>query len=134
MFATAMRCRRERGGLFLSNESSTWTDVGLYELGHNVELGDDGVGYYGYDNIALDEQTSVPDQVIGIVNTTDSWLGTLGLGIITTNFTDKPALSFISSLVQNQSLIPSHSYGYTAGANHRKCVLDMMGKAPLTVK
>ena len=68
----------------------------------------------------LDEEIIVPSQIVGVINTTDHWLGFFGLGTAITNFTGASKLSFLSSLVENQSLIPSHSYGYTAGAYSRK--------------
>ncbi|KAL2011006.1 hypothetical protein VTN00DRAFT_3724 [Thermoascus crustaceus] len=114
-----LRCRHNRGNLFLANESSTWENVGAYDLGFNPQLEDSGPGYYGYDNITLDGDVVVPDQVIAIVNDTRYWLGYMGLGIKETNFKDANKLTLLSSLVQNQSLIPSHSYGYTAGASYR---------------
>ncbi|KAK2855690.1 hypothetical protein FQN49_004936 [Arthroderma sp. PD_2] len=111
-----MRCRKERGGLFLANASTTWTDVGLYELGSNLQLGDAGYGDYGYDVIGLNENVSVSDQVISMIPTAKWWIGSLGLGVTDTSFTDEKKLSLLSSLVQNESVVPSHSYGYTAGA------------------
>ncbi|KAM5433532.1 hypothetical protein MferCBS31731_007038 [Microsporum ferrugineum] len=111
-----MRCRKERGGLFLANASTTWAHVGLYELGSNLQLGDAGYGDYGYDVIGLNNDASIADQVVSMVTTVKWWIGSLGLGITDTNFTDENKLSLLSSLVQNQSVVPSHSYGYTAGA------------------
>ncbi|KAL8785250.1 MAG: hypothetical protein Q9195_008723 [Heterodermia aff. obscurata] len=57
--------------------------------------------------------------IVGVVNTTEYWVGYLGLGIEPTNFTDANQPTFLTSLVENRSLIPSHSYGYTAGAYYR---------------
>ncbi|KAF3490861.1 uncharacterized protein GIQ15_00378 [Arthroderma uncinatum] len=111
-----MRCRKERGGLFLANASSTWAPVGLYELGNNLQLGDSGYGNYGYDAIGLNDSVSVPGQVISMITTAKWWIGSLGLGVTDTNFTDENKLPLLSSLVQNESVVPSHSYGYTAGA------------------
>lgn len=111
-------CRIKRGGLFESNSSSTWKGLGYYELGLDPHLGFGGVGSYGLDSVALSDQISVESQIVGIVNDTDYWLGYLGLGIKPTNFTDADIPTFLSSLV-NRSIIPSHSYGYTAGAYHR---------------
>jgi len=108
-------CRDKRGGLFRSNASSTWQEVGFYELGLDPQLGFAGYANYGYDS----DQIIVPSQIIGVINTTDHWLGFLGLGLALTNFTNVDKLPFLSSMVENQSLIPSHSYGYTAGAYYR---------------
>lgn len=98
--------------------------MGLYELGLDPQLGFGGYARYGYDNVDLDEQTIVPSQVVGVINTTEHWLGFLGLGLGVTNFTGTDKLPFLSSLVENKSIIPSHSYGYTAGAYNRELKTD----------
>lgn len=113
-------CRDRRGGLFRPNTSSTWQEVGRYELGLDPQLGFGGYGNYGYDNVDLDEQTIVPSQVVGVINSTEHWLGFLGLGVGVTNFTGSNKLPFLSSMVEIKNIIPSHSYGYTAGAYYRK--------------
>ena len=113
-------CQESRGGIFQSNQSSTWTDIGYYELGFDPQLGDSGDAGYGLDFVDLSDQTNVPGQVVGVINTTEYWLGQLGLGVQASRFTGTAdRLTFLSSLVQNQSVIPSHSYGYTAGAYYR---------------
>lgn len=131
-------CETKRGGIFHSNESSTWNETGLYALGLDPELGFGGNGDYGFDSIALSDQISVSSQTVGVINTTEYWLGFMGLGITPTNFSNgaTPAnftngvapgnissadqKTFLSSLVETVGLIPSHSYGYTAGAYYRK--------------
>jgi len=115
----AQQCLNERGGIFQSNTSSTWDSQGFYPLGLDPQLGLEDNGVYGLDSIALSDTISVPGQIIGIVNTTDYWLGYLGLGAKPTNLTAEYK-SFLDSMVENQSLIPSHSYGFTAGAHYRE--------------
>ncbi|OXV05827.1 hypothetical protein Egran_06405 [Elaphomyces granulatus] len=112
-------CLNKRGGLFLVNESSSWQDVGDYDIGFDPQFGDAGSGYYGLDNIALDQYSTYPDQIVAVINTTKCWLGTIGLGIEPSNFTDSSQLTFLSTLATNRSVIPSFSYGYTAGAYYR---------------
>lgn len=120
-----VKCETERGGkLFQANESSTWQDQGAFELGLDPQLGFNGNGIYGFDSIAFGDEFSVPSQVIGVINTTDYWLGFFGLGVEPTNFTSSDKPTFLDSMVENQSLIPSHSYGYTAGAHYRKLALS----------
>lgn len=85
-----------------------------------MRLNYSGPGYYGYDSIALNEDMDAPSQIVAVVNDTQYWLGYMGLGIKETNFTDSSKPTFLSTLVENQSLIPSHSYGYTAGAYYRR--------------
>ena len=115
----AFTCEDKRGGIFASNESSSWDNVGFYELGFDLNLEVTGVANYGFDDIALSQDLSVPSQIIAIQNATEFWTGHLGLGVKASNFTDADQPSFLSNLVQNASVIPSHSYGYTAGAYYR---------------
>ncbi len=119
---TDTECFAKRGRLFDINSSTTWEGQGNYTLGLDPQLGFDDNGVYGYDNIALNDVISVPSQIVGVINfsTTDYWLGFFGLGVEPTNFTNIDKPSFLDSIVQNQSLVPSHSYGYTAGAHYRK--------------
>ena len=113
-------CQSARGGLFNSGESTTFQDYGFYELGSDPDLGTSQFGYYGLDTLALDDSVSEPEQILAIINTTDSLLGQLGLGVQQTRLNgSENVLPFLSSLVQNNSVIPSHSYGYTAGASYR---------------
>ncbi|KAK2746987.1 hypothetical protein FQN57_002559 [Myotisia sp. PD_48] len=111
-------CRQKRGGLFLANGSSTWLNLGRYDLGRSLQLGDGVGGTYGSDTLAVNDQIRLTDQIIAIVNTTDWWLGSLGLGITEINFTEENKLSFISTLSQKLT-VPSQSYGYTAGAHYQ---------------
>lgn len=70
--------------------------------------------------MALDDQLIVPNQIVGVVNSTRYWLGFMGLGVKVTNFTDANQPTFLTTLAENQKRIPSRSYGYTAGASHRE--------------
>lgn len=113
-------CQSVRGGIFYPNQSTTFQDYGFYELGSDLDLGSSQLGYYGLDTLALDDTVSEPDQIIAVINTTNSLLGQLGLGVQQTRLNgSENQLPFLSSLVQNNSVIPSHSYGYTAGAAYR---------------
>lgn len=114
-------CENKRGGLFSANESTTFHPRGFYELNYDAQLGEGGYGYYGLDNIYLDDTTSVSDQIIALVNSTDHWVGSLGLGVQQTRFSGSENITpFLSSLIESDGLIPSHSYGYTAGAFYRE--------------
>ncbi|CAF9910717.1 MAG: hypothetical protein ALECFALPRED_006806 [Alectoria fallacina] len=112
-------CLTKRGDVFQSNESTTWADQGPFVLGLDPQLGFGGDGIYGFDNISLSDDISVPSQVVGVINTTDYWLGFFGLGVEPTNFTSDDKPTFLDSMVETMGLIPSHSYGYTAGAYYR---------------
>ena len=113
-------CLTKRGGVFQANKSTTWADQGPFVLGLDPQLGFSGNGVYGFDNVSLSDSVSVPSQVVGVINTTDYWLGFFGLGVEPTNFTSADKPTFLDSMVEIMSLIPSHSYGYTAGAYYRK--------------
>ena len=116
-------CQQDRGGLFSRGQSTTWTTLGTgyYELNFDAQLGDSGYAFYGLDNLDLSDQVSVPSQIVAILNTTEFWLGSLGLGIQSSRFEGTMNhLTFLSSLVETAGLVPSHSYGYTAGAYYRK--------------
>ncbi|KAI9770562.1 MAG: hypothetical protein M1840_003152 [Geoglossum simile] len=112
-------CRNKRGnGLFNYSASSTWQSVGVYELGLDPQLGFGGAANYGYDKISFLDQISIPDQIVGVINTTEYWLGFMGLGSRPTNFTSEDKPSLLASLVTARK-IPSLSYGFTAGAFYR---------------
>jgi hypothetical protein len=81
-------------------------------------LGISRAGYYGLDTLTLNGDISIDYQVVGIYNDTTTWTGILGLGYQGTSFGETDSLSFLDTLV-NQSVIPSCSYGYTAGASYR---------------
>ena len=86
------------------------------------QLGFGGVGSYGLETVGFTDTFSVASQIVGVINTTEYWVGYLGLGIEPTNFTDANQPTFLTSLVENRSFIPSHSYGYTAGAYYSKSI------------
>ncbi|KAI9683610.1 MAG: hypothetical protein M1829_004914 [Trizodia sp. TS-e1964] len=113
-------CAQLRGGLFYPNSSSTWQPAGYFELGLDPNLGFGGNAEYGFDSLYFKDWASLPGQIIGVLNTTDYWLGFMGLGVKPSNFsTNIDHLSTLSTFVENQSLIPSHSFGFTSGAHYR---------------
>lgn len=118
-YLAASECSTKRGALFRSNESTTWQSLDYYALGLDPQLGFGHYGSYGVDSIALSDTITAPSQIVSVINSTDYWLGFLGLGVKPTNFTSTQKATFLSSMVENQSLIPSHSFGYTAGAHYR---------------
>lgn len=114
-------CENKRGGLFTANESTSFRSQGLFELNFDPQLGNTGLGYYGLDTVSLDDVTSVPDQIVAVVNATEYWVGSLGLGVQNTRFSGSENISpLLSSLIEKRNDIPSRSYGYTAGAYYRK--------------
>ena len=126
MSYSAPDCVQSRGGLFDSKNSSSWAEVGQFALITEQNLGYAGnqdVGDYGFDTVGLSSQgnISLDHMVVGQINTTDYFLGNFGLDPWPVNFTNlnAPNPSFISTL-KSKNLIPSLSYGYTAGARYRR--------------
>ncbi|PBP28567.1 acid protease, partial [Diplocarpon rosae] len=131
---TLANCENERGYLFQSNLSTSWTTQGLqngvdgaiYSLNTFEEslLGKSGNGSYGYDIVNLGIPgaglPSLDSQVVAGIWTDDFFLGSLGLSPVPFNFTNlnEPQPSMLSSLY-HQSLVPSRSWAYTAGAHYK---------------
>ena len=122
-------CVSSRGGTFARNQSTSWStkqldNGGLYELNTYEEnfLGLSGHAYYGFDTVSLGSGLPVLNnhQLVAGFATNDFWLGSLGLSANSFNFTslNDPVPSLLSTL-RNQSLIPSTSWAYTAGASYR---------------
>ena len=124
-------CAQLRGGLFQYSQSSSWVQNnvsanGTYALGLEENLdytGDNGL--YGYDTVTLGLQGSdVPtleQQIVAGIATPDFYLGEFGLDPRPTNFTNfnHPVDSYMSNL-KEQNLIPSLSWGYSAGNQYRE--------------
>jgi hypothetical protein len=107
---------------FQYNGSSSWNLIGIYTLAAEQNLfGSEDSGLYGLDTITLEATngttTSVTGQTVAGISTADYWLGSLGLGTSTANFTtqDNNIPSLLDSLKQ-KGIIPSLSFGYAAGA------------------
>lgn len=120
-------CTEERGGAYNVTASKTWVDkshdhlVTESNLGYisNYDNGDFGldtlgVGAPGHGNASLDQQ------VFAAVATNDFFLGNLGLANRQHTFGDGSQKSGFLSQLNMSNLIPSLSYGYTAGASYRK--------------
>ena len=118
-------CASLRGNLYNPNVSSTWTEIDIYVLNLESNLNYTGNGEFGFDTVALGWQGSggpnLTHQIVGGIADTDFFLGYFGLTPRPTNFTtfNDPHPSYLHNL-KNQSLIPSESWGYTAGAHYRK--------------
>ncbi|KAF6218570.1 hypothetical protein HO133_005920 [Letharia lupina] len=117
-------CSNGRGLLFNPNSSSTWSQYGFYALGAEQNLGSTGSARYGNDTVGLGIQgsggPSLPDQIVGAFSTDDFYLGFFGVNPASTNFTqqEQGKASYMTTL-KNQNLIPSLSFGYTAGNKYR---------------
>ena len=115
-----------RGGTFNVSESKTWNRTGIFPLGLELNLNYNETGLYGFDTVALGFGGSIggpslDSQVVVGIETEAYNMGMFGLGPEPTNFTDfsEPHPSFLSSL-RSKNLIPSLSWGYTAGARYRE--------------
>lgn len=113
-----------RGGTFNVTESKTWNSTGLFPLGLELNLNKNATGRYGLDTVALGFSSSIggpslDSQVVVGIETYSYYVGMFGLGPQPTNLTDfsKPYPSFLSTL-KSRNLIPSLSWGYTAGAHY----------------
>jgi len=131
-------CDDSRGLLFDPKKSTSWTterldNGGLFELNTYYEgfLNLTGNAYYGFETLALGplgaDLPSLEHQVVAGIATSNYWLGSLGLSPIPFNFSTlndstssrDPQPSFLSEL-KNHSMVPSLSWGYTAGASYRQ--------------
>jgi hypothetical protein len=111
---------------FLTNASSTWAEAGLFEIKLEENLGIDGVnGLFGDDVVGVNNGNgsangvSLAGQVVAGIAAKSFFLGYLGLGITRPNFSSSanPQNTFLTNLWMD-NLIPSLSYGYTAGASY----------------
>ncbi|KAF7194172.1 hypothetical protein HII31_04409 [Pseudocercospora fuligena] len=108
-------CNFIRGYVFQRNESTTWT-AGL-ELSTNAS--------YGFDTISLGPYGSylptLQHHIIEGISTDDIFLGSFPLSPLNFTFnTDGPVPSLLGKLrTVNNSVIPSTTWGYTAGAYYR---------------
>ena len=123
-------CSRDRGSLFDSNSSSSWDALNPqpFQLSAESNLGIDQAadnGFYGYDTLGVSTPQSagvtLDHQVIAAISTKDFYLGNLGLSVTPIQFQNQnsPQAGFLPNL-KTKNLIPSLSYGYTAGAVYRE--------------
>ncbi|KAF2456605.1 aspartic peptidase domain-containing protein, partial [Lineolata rhizophorae] len=118
-------CDRDRGFTFNVTNSESWSDNGDYVLEEESNLGYGGIGNYGFDVVTVGWEGSggpkLDDQIVAAIMA-EEWTasGMFGVSPRPTNFTDfrNPRPSFLSSL-RERNLVPSLSYGYTAGSRAR---------------
>ncbi|KAI1505384.1 aspartic peptidase domain-containing protein [Biscogniauxia marginata] len=117
---TSSLCTAARGGTYNTSASHSWSPLGAWQLGFEY-LDNGGNGDYAMETVAVHNdlrQSQVPlgKQVVAGINETAFYTGFLGLGITPGKFQNVVVQSPISTLVEQAGIIPSHSYGYTAGA------------------
>ena len=116
-------CSNGRGLLFNPNGSSTWSQYGFYALGAEQNLGSTSSGRYGNDTVGLGIQGSggpvQPDQIVAAFSTDDFYLGFIGVNPASTTLQQEQQHASYLTTLKNQSMIPSLSFGYTAGNQYR---------------
>lgn len=120
-------CEDDRGWIFDEAESSTWEEQGIYRLGLQRNLGYDSNGIFGYDRVGLggigEGGPAIENTTIGGIATDIYYLGLFGLHPKPTNFTTfNEGIPSYMTLMKEQKIIPSISFGYTAGAHYRYSV------------
>ncbi|GAB7358837.1 hypothetical protein MBLNU230_g4060t1 [Neophaeotheca triangularis] len=116
-------CKDERGWIFNETESSTWDERGTFALGIEQNLGLDSNARFGFDDVGLggagEGGPKLENTTIGGVATDKYWLGLFGLHPKPTNFTDfNEGVPSYMTLLKEQGVIPSMSFGFTAGAHY----------------
>ena len=118
-------CADLRGAVFNPDNSTSWSGIGLFELGVAEErgLGYSGNASVGYDDIRIGNGDAssllVRNQTVEGFATKDFHLGTIGLSPNAVNLSlfSNSTDSFLAGL-KNSSMIPSLSWGYTAGVSY----------------
>ncbi|KAL8871318.1 MAG: hypothetical protein Q9174_002822 [Haloplaca sp. 1 TL-2023] len=118
-------CANARGGLFDMNASSTWQSNGFWQLGNERNLDIFANGLFGNDTLGLGIPGSggptLENQIMAMIGTEDFYLGMFAINPKRTNYTgitEQGQASYMTTL-REQGLIPSVSFGYTAGAQYR---------------
>ncbi|KAL2137389.1 hypothetical protein VTI74DRAFT_10 [Chaetomium olivicolor] len=116
-------CIDARGGVFDSTQSETWRSLGSWQLGMN-NTGMGGNGDYGLETLAFvntvtRHTSSVDGALVAAINDTNYYQGYIGVGVTQGRFGSNLTNPLISQLAETYGTIPSHGYGYTAGAYYR---------------
>ncbi|KAG6991095.1 hypothetical protein G7Y79_00057g090770 [Physcia stellaris] len=122
----SLPCPQSRGGLFDPSRSSSWHALSNNSLGLDANLGyGDLSALYGLDTIQLGFSDSIggprlDSQILSALAPEHYFVGLFGLNHQATNLSNFsiPHPSALTTLKEN-SLIPSLSWGYTAGAQYR---------------
>lgn len=118
-------CNEARGRTFNDSSSTSWKNIGFFQLWLEKNLGLWGNGQYGYETVGLgytaQDGPTLKNTTVGTLITNNFWLGHFGINPKPTNFSQfsDPSPSFLATLFE-QKQIPSLSWGYTAGAQYRK--------------
>lgn len=130
-----INCKKLRGEFFNYNDSTTYTPLqinvssSIYALTLESELGYSGKARYGFDDISFSWQgkdgVTARNQTVAGIATKNFFMGLLGLNPLPSNFGsyNTPIPSLMENM-RNMSLIPSISWGYTAGNQYRKLFIQ----------
>ncbi|KAJ5768199.1 hypothetical protein N7533_000782 [Penicillium manginii] len=129
VFANApSNCASSRGDLFTSNKSSSWNELGIFNINNNGVGLEANLGYSQRSEFATDDiglslnGPKLENQTLaGIATPEPFYLGILGLNPQQVNLStlgNSSSPSFFTTL-KDQSMIPSLSWSYTAGAKYR---------------
>ncbi|KAL6714321.1 hypothetical protein ACLMJK_007744 [Lecanora helva] len=120
-----MDCSDSRGQIFDSIKSASWNSTGFYTMGLEMNLGYNDTAAFGLDTVALGVSDAgrsyhLENQVVATYANDDYFIGMFGLSSQPTNFSTVTN-STPSSLatLKAKNLIPSLSWGYTAGARYQ---------------
>jgi hypothetical protein len=114
------------------SNSTTWEQApnDPYVLSDATNIyGDKNTGLYGSDTLALANKATgafgqpMKSQTVAGILTADFWLGTIGLSPAPIKYADGSSGQSVIAALKNQSLIPSLSYGYTAGQSYCEYLL-----------
>jgi hypothetical protein len=111
---------------FQSNQSTTWSYLGEYEVELEEALGYTSRGLFGFDTVSLgaavdsDSSVSQTGQLVAAIAEQSYYMGMLSLGQAKSSFSSggQSYDSFLY-LLREASKIPSFTYAYTAGAKYR---------------
>ncbi|KAL8736661.1 MAG: hypothetical protein Q9166_000027 [cf. Caloplaca sp. 2 TL-2023] len=108
---------------FRFNQSSSWSAIGNHTLQGNIPLPGTATGLFGVDFVAAGPNpgaalASTRASTVAGVAAEPYYLGLLGLRPSNSSRFDSSSPSFLS-ILKDQNLIPSLSFGYTAGAAYR---------------
>lgn len=126
-----LTCAQSRGDLFDTSKSSSWEGVGNYTMGLERNLGYNDTAAFGLETVALGltnstDRSPLKSQVVAAFDTDDYYMGLFGLGQQPTHFSNfTTSYSTTLTTLKSQQLIPSLTWGYTAGAYYRKLCLSM---------
>lgn len=117
--STDTSCPTARGGTVDFNSSTTWHQNNYYRLPNDISV----TALFGNDTLSLGvagrNGPSLPNQVIAGMADPKYYLGMLGVNQKPLRLANSSQPSYISSL-KDQKIIPSLSFGFTAGAPYRK--------------